>query len=89
MPDITNEDYAKLKDEFDALKEKYDILDEKIKGYDSTIAEKDERIKNLNDALYKATFTRKPEKETPTIQDDNKDFADLYLETLSEMKNKR
>lgn len=84
MTDISNEDYAKLKGEYDALKTKYDVLVERSNQFDTDIAERDEKIKNLNDALYKAMFTTKQAKPTED-NDEPKDFADLYLETLNEM----
>ena len=89
MPDISVEEYAKLKDEFDSLKEKYDVLEQRAKDYDTTIAEKDERIKNLNDALYKATFTRTKESNPEPDDSESKDFSTLYLDTLKDMKEKR
>lgn len=84
MTDISNEDYAKLKGEYDTLKTKYDVLVERSNQFDTDIAERDEKIKNLNDALYKAMFTTKQAKPTED-NDEPKDFADLYLETLNEM----
>lgn len=84
MTDISNEDYAKLKGEYDALKTKYDVLVERSNQFDTDIAERDEKIKNLNDALYKAMFTTKQAKPTDD-NDEPKDFADLYIETLNEM----
>lgn len=84
MTDISNEDYAKLKGEYDALKTKYDVLVERSNQFDTDIAERDEKIKNLNDALYKAMFTTKQAKPMED-NDEPKDFADLYLETLNEM----
>lgn len=84
MADITNEDYANLKSEYDALKAKYDVLEERSNQFDTDIAERDEKIKNLNDALYKAMFTTKQAKPADD-NDEPKDFADLYLETLNAM----
>lgn len=84
MADITNEEYANLKSEYDALKTKYDVLVERSNQFDTDIAERDEKIKNLNDALYKAMFTTKQAKPTED-NDEPKDFADLYIETLKEM----
>lgn len=84
MTDISNEDYAKLKGEYDALKTKYDVLVERSNQFDTDIAERDEKIKNLNDALYKAMFTTKQAKPVED-NDEPKDFADLYIETLNEM----
>lgn len=84
MTDISNEDYAKLKGEYDALKTKYDVLVERSNQFDTDIAERDEKIKNLNDALYKAMFTTKQAKPADD-SDEPKDFADLYIETLNEM----
>lgn len=84
MTDITNEDYANLKSEYDALKAKYDVLMECSNQFDTDIAERDEKIKNLNDALYKAMFTTKQAKHVDD-NDEPKDFADLYLETLNTM----
>lgn len=84
MTDVSNEDYAKLKGEYDALKTKYDVLVERSNQFDTDIAERDEKIKNLNDALYKAMFTTKQAKPVED-NDEPKDFADLYIETLNEM----
>ena len=84
MTDISNEEYAKLKGEYDALKTKYDVLVERSNQFDTDIAERDEKIKNLNDALYKAMFTTKQAKPADD-NDEPKDFADLYIETLNEM----
>lgn len=89
MADVTNEQYAELKTQYDELMDKYNILEQRGKDFDATIAEKDERIKNLNDALYKATFTRTKEKEPEDTDDTPKDFTDLYLEALNDMTKKR
>lgn len=88
MTDVTNEEYAKLKEQFDNLTQRYNVLEEKSKAHDSEIAERDEKIKNLNDALYKAMFTTKPETEK-SDDDEPKDFTTMYMETLKEMANKK
>lgn len=89
MTDIDVEDYANLKAQYDDLKQRFDVLEEKAKQFDTTIAEKDERIRNLNDALYKATFTRAKDNGPEQMDSEPKDFSDLYLDALDGMKNKR
>lgn len=89
MTEVNVEDYANLKAQYDDLKQRFDVLEEKAKQFDTTIAEKDERIRNLNDALYKATFTRAKDNGPEPMDSEPKDFSDLYLDALNRMKEKR
>lgn len=83
MTEITVEQYASLKADYDNLKSKYDVLEEKAKTFDDEIKKRDEKITTLNEHLYNSIFTR--EKPKDSSDDEPKDFTDYYEETLKEM----
>ena len=81
MADITNEMYNELMDKYNKAIEERDAFEEQCKKFTDDIATKDEKIKNLNDALYNSIITR--QKPDSTIKDDEpKSFDDLLREAF-------
>lgn len=74
MSDITNEQYNELLDKYNKVLEERNTFEQQCNTFTSEIAIKDEKIKNLNDALYNSIITRqKPmdakDKEPKTFEE--------------------
>lgn len=83
MSDITNEQYNELLDKYNKAIEERDAFEEQCNTFTKEIATKDEKIKNLNDALYNSIITR--QKPDSAIKDDEpKSFDDLLREAFEQ-----
>lgn len=80
MTDITNEMYNELMDKYNKAIEERDAFEEQCKKFTADIATKDEKIKNLNDALYNSIVTR--QKPTEVKESETKTFDDLLREAF-------
>ena len=81
MTDVTNEMYNELMDKYNKAIEERNAFEEQCKKFTADIATKDEKIKNLNDALYNSIITR--QKPDSAMKDDEpKSFDDLLREAF-------
>lgn len=80
MDEITNEMYNELMNKYNKAIEERDAFEQQCKKFTDDIASKDEKIKNLNDALYNSIVTR--QKPTEVKEPETKTFDDLLREAF-------
>lgn len=79
-------DYNELLEQYQRLKEERDAFESKIATLQEDIAKRDDKIKNLNDALYDSIISRQKPTTEPESEPVEKSFAEMYAETLNDMK---
>lgn len=77
---ITLEEYNALMEKYDNAVKERDVFATQIETMKADIAKKDDKIRNLNDALYNSIITR--QKPDDVKNDEPKSFDDLLREAF-------
>lgn len=80
MSEITLEKYNELMEKYDALVLERDTIAKKLEDMTGEIDKRDEKIKNLNDALYSSIVSR--HKPAEAEQSKEKTFDELLMEAF-------
>lgn len=80
MTEITLEKYNELMEKYDALVLERDTIAKKLEDMTGEIDKRDEKIKNLNDALYSSIVSR--HKPAEAEQSKEKTFDELLMEAF-------
>ena len=80
MTEITLEKYNELMEKYDALVLERDTIAKKLEDMTGEIDKRDEKIKNLNDALYSSIVSR--QKPAEAEQSKEKTFDELLMEAF-------
>lgn len=80
MTEITLEKYNELMEKYDALVLERDTIAKKLEDMTGEIDKRDEKIKNLNDALYSSIVSRQKPAEAETPKE--KTFDELLMEAF-------
>lgn len=80
MTDITLEKYNELMEKYDALVIERDTIAKKLEDITGEIDKRDEKIKNLNDALYSSIVSRQKPVEAEITKE--KSFDELLREAF-------
>ena len=80
MTDITLEKYNELMEKYDALVIERDTIAKKLEDMNGEIDKRDEKIKNLNDALYSSIVSRQKPVEAEGSKE--KSFDELLREAF-------
>lgn len=80
MTEITLEKYNELMEKYDALVLERDTIAKKLEDITGEIDKRDEKIKNLNDALYSSIVSR--QKPAEAEQSKEKTFDELLMEAF-------
>lgn len=79
---ITLEDYNELMEKYESAVAERDVYATQLESMKADMAKKDDKIKNLNDALYNSIVTRqKPDTPTETVE---KGFDELLREAFEQ-----